>query len=118
MIKIQNLQFLFKGNFRESQRELQKWFARQPQEHLGNQQILEDAENELEGDKIVDNREARQVPYMENTPTSATLDDVKIRMLHTDDTTSSIPAMQAANNQKISSISGASNIDDQRYYGT
>ena len=55
---------------------------------------------------------------MENTPTSATLDDVKIRMLHTDDTTSSIPAMQAANNQKISSISGASNIDDQRYYGT
>ena len=109
------------GNFRESQRELQRWFSRQQQEHLGKQQIPEDAENEREDDLETnysgscEKVRANHLLNEEDNSISTALEDVKLKMLQQNDTPQNYPPIPASQNQTSPSISVPSNLEHQRY---
>ena len=107
--------FLCKGNVRESQRELQRWFSRQQQDPLANQQIPEDAENERE-DNAMNYDRTNGDNYSHNDPSdgvSTALEDVQIRMLHQNDAADQSDAMYTQSNQKFVPSSAISNTGDQ-----
>ena len=107
--------FLHKGNFRESQRELQRWFSRQQQDPLANQQIPEDVENEREDNAMSYDR-TNGDKYSHNHPSdgvSTALEDVQIRMLHQNDAADQSDAMYTQSNQKFVPSSAKSNTGDQ-----
>ena len=95
----------FLGNYRESQRELQKWFARQQQETLLKHQIPEDSEIERKDDtgrripedsNVDEKHELNRGAYTHST----TLDDVKIRMANQEDAENNDQLMEAMDNQR------------------
>lgn len=114
-----------KGNYRESQRELQKIsrtrFPRPPHEELSRQHIPEDAENAPEIDidrnhvESCQNIGATNASYKERDSIATTLEDVQIRMLHQDYPQNYDLAFKAQDNLRIPSISGTSNVGDELY---
>ena len=104
--------FLYKGNFRESQRELQRWFSRQQQDPLANQQIPEDVENEREDNAMSYDR-TNGDNFTNNYPSdgvSTALEDVQIRMLQQKDI---VDRNDTQNNPKSVPSSATSNTGDQ-----
>ena len=109
------------GNYRESQRELQKWFARQQQETLLKHQIPEDNENERDdesGRPKVEDIDRRYAPNRGKYHHSTTLDDVKIGMRNQDDNEQNEQLMVANDNQPIQSISSRSNMESGTLLGS
>ena len=107
--------FLHKGNFRESQRELQRWFSRQQQDPLANQQIPEDVENEREDNAMSYDR-TNGDHYSHNYPSdgvSTALEDVQIRMLQQNDAANWKDTMYTQNNQKSMPSPATSNTGDK-----
>jgi len=91
--------FLHKGNFRESQRELQRWFSRQQQDPSANQQIPEDVENEREDNAMSYDRTNGDY-YSHNYPSDGVptaLEDVQIRMLQQNDASDRTDATYTSN---------------------
>ena len=104
--------FLCKGNVRESQRELQRWFSRQQQDPLANQQIPEDVENEREDNAMSYDR-TNGDHYSHNYPSDGVptaLEDVQIRMLQQND---AVDRNDTQNNQKSVPSLATSNTGDQ-----
>ena len=102
---IRDMNHLFLGNYRESQRELQKWFARQQQETLLKHQIPEDTEIEREDDtgrRVSEdtNVDEKDTLNREGYTHSTTLDDVKIRMANQEDAENNDQLMEAMDNQR------------------
>ena len=119
------MQLIYAGNYRESQRELQKIsrtrLPRPQHEALSNQQIPEaaeyDPENDIDGTQTEshENMGATNASYNENNSIATTLDDVKIRMLHQDYPPDYDLTIKAQDNVRIPSISGTSNVGDELY---